>query len=49
MIEVLLFVWIIVSKEGTIIFVYCLGCKVRLVELCFYVVSVLLCRGMDKD
>ena len=34
-------VWIIASKEGTIISAHCLGCKARLVESCSHVASVL--------
>ena len=34
-------VWIIASKEGTIISAHCLGCKARLAESCSHVASVL--------
>lgn len=35
-------VWIIVDIDGIIFFFYCLGCKVGFVELCLYVVSVMI-------
>lgn len=34
-------IWIIIEKDGIIVLVYCLDCKVGLGEICFYVVSVL--------
>lgn len=39
--EFFFLVWIIISKEGIIILVYCLGCKVGFFEICSYVVSFL--------
>lgn len=39
--DLLVNIWIIVDSDGIILFIYCLGCKVGFVELCFYIVSVL--------
>lgn len=39
--EWLFVVWIIINKEGIVLLVYCFGCKVGLVEICLYIVSIL--------
>lgn len=39
--DILVFIWIIVNNEGIVLFVYCLVCKVGLVECCLYIGSVL--------